>query len=431
MKSLTWILFLLLFFISSTCYSAPVREVEFKDGGSIDAFHRQRVSMPVDIFNNKNLFSKNDSFWAETTTGTGASITYLSDEVSVKLEVGTSTGAKALRQSLLYIPYLPGKSQYISMTGILGDPKENVVRRIGYFDDENGLFFESDSSNINVVLRSKSTGSIVETRVPQSQWNINTMLAEPNLLDATKSQIFVIDFQWLGVGRVRYGFYIRGKIVYVHEFRNANSQTEAYMATPSLPVRYEIFNEGTSTSTTSMKEICVSVASEGGFVFPGLEFSASNDITLRTATSTTTPNPVFAIRLKNSFKGKPNRRAVKILLSNFLTITNASIYEIKHIHDPFGISATWSSADDDSAVEFSVDITAISGVSEHLIQTIYTAPGQANNGSDTTLPQEFINKHNILTQNKDSDNSQVFVVFAKGVTGSSSVGVSLTWMEYQ
>ena len=82
-----------------------------------------------------------------------------------------------------------------------------------------------------------------ETRVPQSQWNIDkcdgTGPSSYNL-DLTKMQMFYIDYSWYGAGSIRFGFRdTKGKISYVHKFVNNNVNYEAYMRSGNLPARYE------------------------------------------------------------------------------------------------------------------------------------------------------------------------------------------------
>jgi hypothetical protein len=79
----------------------------------------------------------------------------------------------------------------------------------------------------------------------------------------TKSQIGFFDYEWLGVGRVRFGFYIDGQPIYCHELLNTNNLSVVYMSTPNLPLRYSIENDGTGPAA-SLVHICSSVASEGG-----------------------------------------------------------------------------------------------------------------------------------------------------------------------
>ena len=45
----------------------------------------------------------------------------------------------------------------------------------------------------------------------------------------------MIDYEWLGVGRIRFGLAIGAGIIYVHEINYANSQSGVYMSSPNLP----------------------------------------------------------------------------------------------------------------------------------------------------------------------------------------------------
>src|SRR5579863_8450224 len=186
------------------------------------------------------------------------------------------------------------------MTGFLGAIKTNVAQRIGYFDANDGVFFYQDGTNLGVAVRTSTSGSPVTTLIPQSTWNIDKLDGTGSsgiTITTANTQIFVIDLQWLGTGRVRFGFDIGGVIVYCHAINNANAgETSPYMNTGSLPCRYEITNTGTAASTTTMKAICTSVISEGGAeIVGGLQFSASNGTT---TVGVTTRRPVLSIAPK-------------------------------------------------------------------------------------------------------------------------------------
>jgi hypothetical protein len=146
-----------------------------------------------------------------------------------------------------------------------------ITSRFGLFDDENGFFFQTTGGGTptySLGVRSYTTGSAVDTTVVQSLWNLDKLDGTGNsglVIDFTTSQIFIIDFAWLGVGRIRMGFDIRGTIVYCHEFVFLNSLSSVYMSTPNLPARYEIENDGTG-SASGIKQICTTVLSEAGAI---------------------------------------------------------------------------------------------------------------------------------------------------------------------
>ena len=408
---------------------SDVAGIKFGDSPSVDAFHRFRVGNPFSVFDNKNIFNTNPESWNEDTVGVGASIAHLPNESSIALTVGTVSGESAIRQTRRYFPYAPAKSQLITQTGVLGASKENVTKRIGYFDDDNGLFFEEDGTNLKVVIRTSTSGSPSDSSVNQADWNLDKMDGNGIsgiVLDITKSQIFIIDFQWLGTGRVRFGFDIADQIRYVHEVNHANILDKVYMTTPSLPVRYEIRNTGIAASATTLKETCCAVISEGGAALPGFEFSVSNGINSRAITGRT---PILAVRLLNSFNGKDNRKTLKVVLTDLFADTNNTFFEMAHLNDPSAITATWTPVTTLSAAEFSTDISIVTGNDEHVIKSTYAPVLTGNRASNQPIDLDVINLHALISQNRASNNSQIFAIFATSFMGTADVSSSISWVE--
>lgn len=379
------------------------------------------------------------------TVGTGSTVAFDRDTASVTLQVGTSSGDSAVRTTHRYFSYIPGKSQFIGLTFILGETATNVRRRVGYFDPSNGIFLEQTSEGLFFVRRSKTSGSIVDDRIHQndaslstdgvSTWNKDRLdgngesknKSEINL-DFTKEQFLFMDFQWQGAGRIRYGFEYNGKKLDAHHINTSNTLDVPWMSTPSLPIRYEISNTGATSTTHTMKEVCTAIVSEGGERLTGVGFSVSTDITARALTAEV---PILAIRLKSSFGGGENRRTVEFSSAGIFATTNAAHFEIRHIHDPSGITANWVSVAGGSAVEFSTDITTVVGNPAHKIEEGYIDAGQAGKGgAENTAFIDKADQHRLATQNIDSTNSEMFVIFATALTGTSNVYSHMSWVEF-
>ena len=409
----------------------PNKEIEFSDSTNIDAFGRLRVSEPFGLFDYKQIATKHSTLFHEVTAGSG-SIAFQYDRSSCYLQTTTASGDRALRQSTRYFDYISGRSQLVSLTGVFGAGQTNVNQYIGYGDDLNGLFFKLQATTLGVVVRTATSGSAVDTFTAQSSWNIDKMDGTgPSgiTLDITKAQIFVIDFQWLAVGRIRFCFDIDGVIYPVHEVLNANSIGLAYMKTPTLPVRYEVINTGTAASSTTLEQICAAVSSEGGALIPGTSFTRGNGTTTR---AVTTRAPVFAIRLKSAFpSGEPNRRTIRHLAMKCAAFTNDAYFELAHMHLPSAITATWTSVGTDSAVEYSTDITAVTGNPEHVIDDVIAVSGVGPTAASAESELRFVDQFSYLSQNFDSTNSQMFVVYATSFSGTANVTTSLTAGEFE
>ncbi len=327
------------------------------DNAGIDAFGRLRVSEPHTLFDSKLVETNGSLFWDTALTGSGTA-TWLNNEAAYELALTTASGDKVIRQTKEYFGYQPGKSQLVFITGVMGSIKSDVRQRIGYFDTNNGLFWEQDGTNFKIVRRSKTSGIVVDTSVNQTSWNLDTMDGNGPSginLDMSKTQIFVIDFEWLGVGRVRMGFVIDGIVHYCHQFLNTNTTlTSVYMATPNLPIRYELENTGSSASSTTMKQICSTVISEGGYNLPGVIRSIDNGVT--TKTLSTSLIPMLSLRLKST-----NIRALIKLFKLQFTVTNNQPFQWKLLHNTSLTTASWNSVSTTSVSEYDTSATALSG----------------------------------------------------------------------
>lgn len=341
----------------------PIRSNDFAGGDSgTDAFGRQRVSDPEMIFNSKQVFDNQPLYWDDIQeSGSATSSTYSSNTASSTLSVSASTAGKRTRQTFMRFNYQPSKSQLIFITGILkaSGGGTGIITRMGYFDDNNGLFLECNAGVINLVRRTYTSGSPVDNTIPQSSWNLDKMDgtgASGITLDFTKTQIFMMDFEWLGVGRVRFGFNIEGVTHYVHELSAANDLTTVYMSTPNLPLRYQIVNDGTGAAS-SINCICSAVISEGGREEVATNSYISTGGVSVNATKNVT-NAILAARLKSGYLGA----TIDILDLSLITTSNDN-YEWQLYMNPSGVNGLSFSGVNNSSLEYAVapNGTRISG----------------------------------------------------------------------
>lgn len=303
------------------------------NSNNTDAFNRLRISQPETIFHTKQIFDNQSIYWdIATESGSGTSSTYSQNTASTTLSVSNSTPGKITRQTFMRFNYQPAKSHLIFLTGVLKKTGggANIIARMGYFDDDNGLFLENNGGTIRLVLRSKTTGSVIDTPFAQSAWNIDKMDGTGSsriTLDFTKSQILIIDFEWLGVGIVRYGFQVDGVPYYVHQINNANNITGVYMSTPNLPLRYQISNDGNG-GASSIECICSTVVSEGGK--EDLATIYHTDSAKVAGISTSSNNPLLGIRLKTGYKGA----TIDLLNVSILAGTNNANFEWHLVLNP-------------------------------------------------------------------------------------------------
>lgn len=243
-------------------------QIQSADSPSIDAFARLRTSNPTTGFDSKLIFSSSlSTYWSTRTWGNATSSFFPYDSLTI-LSVGTESGSRVAEQTKQQFIYEPGKSLSIVMTGNFCDCNGGYEKYIMYGNDTHGLGFCSSGSSFGIIKRNRINESTVTTTfISQSDWNIDKFDGTgPSGKTHIPSfaQIYFVDMEWLGVGRVRYGIFQGGLPYYIHQFSHINELDSPYIGTPNLPVRYEIVNKIGSATTSSMRHICCSVISEGG-----------------------------------------------------------------------------------------------------------------------------------------------------------------------
>lgn len=277
--------------------------VQFGDSGSIDPFGRARVSTPYTIFDSKQIYDSSPlSFDDQQTSGGGTSSTYNANGASTTIAVSTATPGTRVRQSKRYLNYQPEKGQQIFITFDMIEGVNGVTKRAGYFDGNNGFYLQLQGSTVSICRRTSISGSPTDYVTSQVNWNLDPMDGTgPSgyTLDITKSQILMIDMEWLGVGRVRCALVMKGIPYYFHEFTWSNEQHGVYMPNPNLPVRYEISNNGAGAAT-GLECICSSVMSEGGIQENGFVFATDRGSTGFTTNNDTNLYPILGLRLNSA-----------------------------------------------------------------------------------------------------------------------------------
>jgi hypothetical protein len=338
-------------------------------GTNIDAFGRLRVSNPLTLFDSSHRYADNN-LWVNSITGTAAA-TFSADEGLINLTVGSASGDQIIRETIKVFSYQPGKSLLVMSTFVFGTAKAGLRQRVGYYGAANGIYFERDGTINYMVERSSVTGSVVNTRVAQADWNQDPMDGTgPSglTLDSSKAQILYMDVEWLGLGTVRTGFIINGAFVPVHNFDHANLVTTTYITTASLPLRYEMTNTAATSGASTLKQVCSTVISEGGYELRGAQLSAGNTITSPTTLTTAgTLYPIVSIRLKTA-----RLDAIVILTAiSILGVTNNANYKWSVIASGTTTGGTWVSAGTNSGVEYNITGTAFTTGTGRILATGY------------------------------------------------------------
>ena len=391
-----------------------------------DAFGRMRISQPLTLFDSSHRYRDNN-LWESLIVGTGSTVGISTTEGLVNIGIGTTAGCSVIRETTKTFSYQPGKSLLTLNTFVPNSPKENLRQRIGYFGADNGLYFEVDGTTAYFVERSLSTGT--STRVAQSDWNVDKLDGTgPSgiTLDLTKAQILWMDIEWLGLGTVRIGFVINGQIVHCHSFLHANLIQSTYITTASLPLRYEIANTGVTTSSSTLKQVCSTVISEGGYELRGLQQAVGTPITAPYTLSVAgTFYPIISIRLKST----PDRLDAIVILTalSLMGVNNGINYNWQVRASGTTTGGTWTSAGDDSAVEYKLNGTGITG-GRILASGFFNSANQGSPSIDILKEAlfKFQLERNGLT---GTPYELTLVVAASPISSSEEVYAAMDWEE--
>lgn len=292
--------------------------------GSRDAFNRVKTSSPYSLFSSVFTLDRNPYLWEIKTNGTG-SFSFDSNKNHIVLTTGTAAG-RVISEQHGYNFYQPDRGQSIKLTGTFGTTTNGYTKIFGYFNDNNGLYVKQDSAGVIYVgLRTFTSGLTVDTDIPKSSWNINTLPSTIHgTVDFEKDQIYFFDLQYLGAGMILFGVVSAGEYINCHVFYNVNIDF-SYMQTVALPIRYEIINTG-SSSVSTLTQICAAVNSDGGTEPVSYPYSAAN---LTGTTVNATARSVLSLRCALLANGVPNRSYLKIdSIEVFKTSVQNLYYEI-------------------------------------------------------------------------------------------------------
>ena len=380
-----------------------------------DAFGRVRVSETNVIFNSSFVNSSEPLLYTTNLVGSGT-VTRNVNTSSMDLVTTAASGDVALYQTKQYFRYVPGQSFLLNMSGKFGIGKSNVTQRFGHFDDNNGLFFELAGTDLRVVRRTKTSGSVVDSFTSQANWNLDPMDGTgPSgvTLDITKQQIFIIDFQWLGSGRIRFGFSISGNTVYVHQISTSNTLDVPWSQSGNLPLRCSVTNTGATSGSTTLRLTCLSAMVEGDnksiisqhAISSSAGRSVNNSVFL----------PVMSLRLKSAF----TRASLQIVNTPIISSTSDSL-EVRILLNPTLTGSSFISAGINSIAEYDESATSLTG--GELLGVFYVVQNSTNDSS--TLAESLLKIVSDYAGTRD-----IATVAVKSLGNNATVRVAAVFQE--
>lgn len=187
-----------------------------------------------------------------------------------KYNMSVAAGQYYIIQGVHYTPYFSGKPHLSESTFDSFAPQTDVIKRVGYFDDElgggapyntnlDGLWLESSNGTIAIKSYRRGTPTI---DVDITNWsNYANIGSYQNLANWDNFTVMLFNFLWLG------GAYIELRLVTpesgfvtAHKQVYAGATPDVFIKSPNKPMRYEIRSTG---GAGSFRYICNQIATGG------------------------------------------------------------------------------------------------------------------------------------------------------------------------
>lgn len=326
-----------------------------------DPFGRERVSLPYQEVDLKFTHDLSPGTMSVFKAGTG-DVVHVAGDSYAKLSVAAS-GDRAILRTRVPQRYRAGQGLLIIPTSIVESPDAaNVVHRIGYLNDSDGVFLKISNGVTSFIVRDSIQST--ETEILQSAWNKDKFDGTGDsgvTIDWSKSILMVIDLQYLGIGQIRWGFEFGGSIIWAHwqDYSNVSS-TGPYMASANLHLCWEIEATGVPAATTNLRAICGTVIREGGNEEPtDHQVAARPVVTPAEAPASQAWTSVVSVRVKDLHKETGSALPSQI---NVYTVDTEDlawrVLRLPFDDVPAGIT-NWADAGDESICEMSLDVTTV------------------------------------------------------------------------
>ena len=417
-----------------------------------DAFYRLRVSNPQTLFEGSTLYDSSPLLFDNDVSSANATVTGPTNAY-MTLSVSSLAGANdyAARQTHFYAHYQPGKSFLAMFSFSFGTFTPGILKRVGFYDVNNlnsnnplnGVLLEQTDTGVLRWLVYKGDGTFQVAN--QSNWNVDPLNGTGQsgyTLDPTKNLLGFVDLEWLGVGRVRTGFFINGVPIICNTFNNSSFDTP-YINNPLLPIRYEIRKTTAGGAFGDMKVVCCTIISEGGFVSLGVVRSLrSNSLQLSgVSPALSSIGSCIGIRLKSTCSRAILQPITVEIVSNLNGngVAYYSVYLWRPSSSTTPSGLTWTSVANESFVEYNVTTGGIPNASDLYRQMIADTTGtsiQIEQGTVSTVTKtsfaEIISNLLIAQSNIIKANTDIIVVVvdntSAGPTGHDYSAI-ITWKE--
>lgn len=348
--------------------------IKYADSTNLDAFQRLRVSEVTSLLEVKHVHDKLPLLVNEVTAGTATSIY---DEPNARVIMSTSANNDyVIRQTTSRAIYQPGKGQIFEASFSNFQLETDVIKRLGYYTTNtsapydsvvDGILLESNGQTNQISFQIWKSGTTIYS-ADTTTWSNDDFLVSS--IDWSLTQLMFVDFQWLGVGRVRFGLVIDGQVRIFTTHNGTNNLSTIYMTAPNQPIRFEIRQVGAGSGSLSM--ICSQVSLEGSLNRLQQSLGLTQFTTVQ-ATTAGTKYPLIGYRIANGYEGA-NITLSDIQSLNTTTPSKSDYYVTVELNPTLSSSAVFTGVSN-TAIAYSISTGQTVTTSGYVLATFLGAGG--------------------------------------------------------
>lgn len=370
-----------------------------------------RIAEQTVLFEANFINSTLPLLFSSKLVGAGTTITRNANISSMVLSIDGTASSRAVYQSKEYFRYIPGQVFTIKFVGRFAEHQTGMIQYLGYMDDQNGIAMVYSDSGLGFLIRSNTSGSVVDTIAYSGDYNGDPLTG----YNYQKQTLYQISFEWLSTGTIEYAVRIGKDIIFAHRVGNSNVNDVPYMRTANLPFRAEILQASGTGSAKALNFTCFSVISEGKAELAPSNHSGGTRQAVRDF-GTGAFFPIISARLKSDFlRAQLVLRAISVLATSNTDV----IVEIRL--NPTLTGASFASQQTNAIFEVDTSATAFSSPGE-ILDTIYISK---SGGESASLSDTFLKVVADIDGNRD-----IISLAVRSLGSNASAAASMTFSEF-
>jgi len=400
----------------------------------INQTEKMRIAPVINRFEGRFFYGLNNEFWQPAADVNGARV-YLPEKNGVSLSIAGASGDAYYDITKTIFFYQPDTVVHAA-TALSFEPEAGVVRFWGLVSYQGGVIkdgyiLRQNETAIEFVKISSTSGSPVETVIPQSQWNdpMDGTGKSGIVLDFSALQMVKIEHAWYGGGTAKLLFRVGGKTYTAAQFNGANNGTkDPIIANPTLSIMYGIHATANVGTAKTFEHYGLSVGSDGDKEPTGKPFAVASG-------PKSVPGgdwvPIVSVRLKTQFSidGAALKPNVYGYINELIVATTvlSKDADIAFIKDAGLTGATFTSIPDilgnpisDSMVEYDISATAVTAGNIIYADTL-PAPGR----SQITIATQDV----IAVDSLGLASTTLTLVARAAAGGTATVRTAFSWRE--